>query len=385
MFCSCLSFFPDLPGKFYFARKGLPRILLFYSIVMMPKKDYIIVGQGLAGTLLSFLLEKEGKDCLVIDPGLDNAASTVAAGIINPVTGRRYVKSWRIDALLPAARQTYAELEQRLGIPLLRDYRILRSIGSVREENDWHARSLDPAYERYILDEAETQAFDGKIEAAYAYGELDKGCRVDIAALVRHYRKYLENKSSLLEESFDFEQLQIHEDGIQYRDISARGVIFCEGYRGRYNPYFGYLPFHGDKGEVLIVRIPGANFDKLLKQHLFIVPLHDDLYWIGTTYFRSYETLAPTAEGRTWLENKLREVLRLPFEIVDHKAAVRPTVKDRRPLIGAHPDFSGLWLFNGLGTKGTSLGPYWAAHFVRHLLEGQPLDPEVDLRRFASA
>lgn len=348
-------------------------------------RDFIVVGQGLAGTLISFMLERAGKDCLVIDAGIEQAASSVAAGIINPVTGRRYVKSWRIDTLLPFARRTYQELEALLGTSFASDYRIIRSIGSVKEENDWLARSADPSYEKYILDEADTSVFRDKIEPAFAYGELDRGMRVDIAGLIRHYRSYLTDTGKLLPASFDHSMLQTGDSGVTYGEIQARGVIFCEGYRAKYNPLFNYLPFHGDKGEVLIVRIPGANFDKLLKQNIFIVPLEADLYWVGTTYFRSYETLEPTPEGKTWLLTKLSEILRLPFEVVDHRAAVRPTVKDRRPFLGAHPDISGLWLFNGLGTKGTSLGPYWADHLTKHILEGQELDPEVNINRFGES
>lgn len=384
MFFSLDSFFRSFV-QIIFVLSNIASNIAKTATQMTQIRDFIIVGQGLAGTLVSFMLERAGKDCLVIDAGIEQAASSVAAGIINPVTGRRYVKSWRIDTLLPFARRTYREMEALLGTSFASDYRIIRSIGSVKEENDWLARSADPAYEKYLLDEADTAVFRDKIEPAFAYGELEGGMRVDIAGLTSHYRSYLADAGKLLPNSFDHSLLQIEGSGMRYGQIQARGVIFCEGYRGKFNPWFNYLPFHGDKGEVLIVRIPGADFNKLLKQNIFIVPLGADLYWVGTTYFRSYETVEATSEGKTWLLTRLTEILRLPFELVDHRAAVRPTVKDRRPMLGAHPNIPGLWLFNGLGTKGTSLGPYWADHLLCHILEGQQLDPEVNINRFADS
>jgi glycine/D-amino acid oxidase-like deaminating enzyme len=360
--------------------------LVAYSLnnnSMIQERDYLIVGQGLAGTLMHFMLQQAGKDCLVIDEGIDNAASAVAAGIINPVTGRRYVKSWKIDALLPFARKTYAELEAMLGNVLVHDYPILRAIGSVKEENDWLVRAADPDYERYMLDEADLSAYAGKIAPAHGYGEVVSSLRVDIATLVKDYRAYLQERSELLPVSFDPARLELFPGGVSYEGIQARGIIFCEGYRAASNPFFDYLPFHGDKGEVLLVRIPGAGFDKLLKQHVFVVPLGDDLYWIGTTYFRNWPDLLPTPDGKAYLVRQLTELLQVPFEIVDHRAAVRPTVRDRKPFLGACPHAPQVYLFNGLGTKGTSLGPYWADHLRAHLLEGTPLDKEVDILRFA--
>ena len=350
---------------------------------MTQETDYLIVGQGLAGTLMSYMLQEAGRNSLVIDAGIEHAASSVAAGIINPVTGRRYVKSWKIDTLLPFARKTYTALEELLSCKLVFEYPILRAIGSVKELNDWLLRSADPEYERYLMDEADPGAYTDKIHPAYAYGECSEGMRVDIATLIAAYRDYLSQASRLLPMAFDHSQLELRSSGVSYAGIRAKGIIFCEGYRAKDNPFFDYLPFHGDKGEVLLVRIPDANFDKLLKQQIFVVPMGGDLYWIGTTYFRNWTTLFPTEEGRAYLEQQLSDLLKVPFEILDHKAAVRPTVRDRRPFLGSSPLAPQVWLFNGLGTKGTSLAPYWAAHLCAHLLEGTPLDKEVDIARFA--
>ncbi|MEM9850214.1 MAG: FAD-dependent oxidoreductase, partial [Bacteroidota bacterium] len=219
-------------------------------------------------------------------------------------------------------------------------------------------------------------------QPAYAYGQVQQSAQVRIHILIEAYRNKLRSENRLLEEVFDFEQLSISPEGITYRDVKAASIIFCEGHRAKQNPFFSYLPFGGTKGEVLLVKIPEAQFEKMLKQRVFIVPLGDDLYWIGATNDWQYEDGQPTAKGRQYLEDRLKEVLKVPFEIVSHQAAVRPTVKDRRPFLGRHPKYPQLGIFNGLGTKGASLGPYFAKHFADFLTEQQPLMPAVDIQRY---
>ncbi|MEQ8704733.1 MAG: FAD-dependent oxidoreductase [Phaeodactylibacter sp.] len=350
----------------------------------MKYADFIIVGQGIAGTLLAYFLEKQGKSVVVIDQHSPHAASQVAAGIINPITGRRYVKSWRVDELIPFALETYRQLEAKLEISIFHERNIIRTLFNQGEENDWLARSGDPAYTPYMLNQAVLDHYATKTVLAYNYGEVTQSGQTDLALLTRSYRAYLNAKGALLEGTADYDQLAVEPDQVTYAGrVTAPKLIFAEGYRGSQNPYFSYLPFGGAKGEVLIVRAPGAGFEKILKHRIFIVPLAGrDLYWVGSTYDWQFEDAAPTAKGRSFLEQRLRDVLNLPFEVVEHRSAIRPTVKDRRPFLGQHPQLPALAIFNGLGTKGASLGPYWASHLATYFTQGHPLDQEVDIKRF---
>lgn len=343
---------------------------------------YLLIGQGLAGTLLAHFLEKAGKSVFVIGRQDEGAASRVAAGLINPITGRRFVKSWRVDSLIPFARNTYRELEQKLGISLYYERNILRALAGPGEENAWLARSGEPGYQHYILDRAEPGAYAGKIKQAYSYGEVRHSAQVDVGLLVEAYRQYLEQKGAYREETFDYTQLEMVKGGVVYPGIKAETAVFCEGPWARANPFFNYLPFQGDKGEVLIARIPGAGFEKILKQEVFIVPLENGLYWVGSNYVKGPEDGRPTEAGASYLRSHLEQVLKIPFEVVAHRAAIRPTVRGRRPFLGRHPEFPQLALFNGLGTKGASLGPYWASHIADHLVKNVTLDGEVDIQRF---
>lgn len=348
----------------------------------MKTVDYIIAGQGLAGTLLAYFLRKKGKTVFLIDPGQEGTASKVAAGIINPITGRRYVKSWRIDDLIPFAQHTYRSLESLLDISIYHPRPIIRTLFNAREENDWLLRTAEAGYEEYMLDKADLDAYAKHTERAFSYGEVQHTAQVDIALLTRAFREDLKRKESLLEEKLDYQQIKLHEEGVRYKTIEGKVLIFCEGAGAVSNPFFNYLPFGGAKGEVLIIGIKEASFEKILKHRVFIVPLSDGNYWIGSTYSWKFEDNQPTQEGLDYLKGRLKEVLKVPFEIKAHKAAIRPTVKDRRPFLGRHPDFPQLAIFNGLGTKGASLGPYWAKHMCSFLIDHTQLDKEVNIERF---
>jgi glycine oxidase len=344
--------------------------------------DYLIVGQGLAGTLLAHFLIDAGVKVQVIDNQHEGAASMVAAGIINPITGRRFVKSWRVDELIPFAKETYNELEAILGEQFYYPRAIIRTLFNNREENDWLSRSGESGYQPYMADDVELGAYAANTEQAFSYGEVRNAAQVNAGALVERFRDYLRELKAFHTGEFNFEQLEVHADHVIYEGVPFRHVVFCEGYRGGQNPFFSYLPFGGTKGEVLIVRVKEARFEKLLKHRVFIVPFGDDTYWIGATYDWKFDAADPTPEGYSFLKDRLSELLTVPFEILAHKAAVRPTVKDRRPFLGKHPDFPSLAIFNGLGTKGASLGPFWARHMADFLTKNIKLDPAVDIARF---
>lgn len=346
--------------------------------------DYIIVGQGLAGTLMAFFLEQAGKTVGLIDQPDERAASQVAAGLINPVTGRRYVKSWRIDQLLPFAEKTYRAIEDRFDIKIYHQRNILRSLFNSREENDWLLRTAEPGYESYLLDTAHLGKYAEHTVPAFSYGEVSQAAQVNLPLLIDTYRKYLVENERIITGHFDYDAIEFEAEQVRYQQRSAKTIIFCEGHKAIHNPYFNYLPFRGAKGEVLIIRIADIDFEKILKHRVFIAPLGDQLYWVGSSYVWQYQDEHPTAQGKAFLLDRLADILQVPFEVVEHRSAIRPTVKDRRPFLGRHAEWPQLAIFNGLGTKGTSLGPFWAKALQEHLCEDKTLDPAVDIQRFVS-
>jgi glycine oxidase len=362
--------------------------------------DFIIVGQGLAGSLLAYLLLKKGQNVVVLGDyteGGKKSSSQIAAGVINPITGMRFVKTWRIDAFLPVARSLYLEIETVLGIKLWHERLIFRALRNIEEENNWLLRNSFPDYQPYCGNTPPSVSnYDkSKFKPFYALAEVKNGAQVNLPALVEHFRLYFEKKQILLNEHFDTSQLTFSKENVLYKGIKASKIIFCEGINAIKNPYFNYLPFNPDKGELLLVRIPNLNLNHIFKNKMAIVPLHDtdlsrdnreggqkDLYWVGATNVWKFDDDLPSIANKELIINELNKTLDIPFEVIDHQAAIRPTVKDRRPFLGLHPQHPLLGIFNGFGTKGASLVPFWAEHFCTFLLNEKSLDKEVDIQRF---
>ena len=341
------------------------------------KYDYIIVGQGLGGTLISWFLEQRGKSYIIIDNNHFQAASKIAAGVINPITGRKYIKSWRIEEFLPFALETYKGISTFLDQKIYHEKLIYRGLYSIKDENTWESRKSDPIAGQFIVDKPSTEEYEGKINGIHSYGVLKHGMQVQLGKLVDAYRKTLLDRNFILEEKFDFDQLEVSDKEIKYKDFTANQIIYAEGYHAQFNPYFNYLPFEPAKGDVLIVKIKDRPFDNILRHKVFIAPIDEEHYWVGSGYRWKFDDDTPDEEKGREIKETLDKILNVPYEIVKHIAGIRPCVKGRRPFLGRHEMHKNMILFNGLGTKGASLGPYWANHLIQHLEDGTEIDSEV--------
>lgn len=344
--------------------------------------DYIIVGQGIAGTLLGWFLRKKGKTFYFIDNNHHQASSKIAAGIINPITGRKYVKSWRIEQFLPFAKQTYTEISAFLSSTVAHEKDIFRGLYSVQDENTWEARKSDEIAGQFIVDEPDIKEYISKINGIVSYGVLRGGMQVQFPKIINKFKQWLKTKHLILENRFEYDQLRINADEVSYKEIHAKHIIFAEGYQSQFNPFFDYLPFEPAKGDVLIIKIKGRPFNNILRHKVFIAPIDEQHYWVGSDYRWKFEDDQPDPIKKNELIATLDNILNVPYEVVDHIAGIRPCVKGRRPFLGKHPKHSTISIFNGLGTKGASLGPYWADHMIKYLENELLLDPEVDINRF---
>lgn len=330
----------------------------------MSRPDVWIVGQGIAGTLLAHFLLKNGRRPLVIDDGQANAATRIAAGIMNPVTGRHFSLTWMANELFPFARETYREIEELLGEQFYFPYPVVRALPDVPTENEWFARAGDPELAPFIGTEPAQAQLSEALYAARAYVGFAGGGKCALGDLTSAYRNYLKDRDLLRETAFDYAEIDPADPPCP--------VVFCEGARGLHNPWFGArVPFRLAKGEVLIVRIPDYPLSEIIVKHdIFIVPLGNDLFWVGSNYEQRFSDELPSAVQRAEMEAALQKMLRLPYEVVEHRAAVRPTTANRRPFFEQHPDFPQLFVFNGLGTKGATLGPYWARAAAQQVCAG---------------
>jgi glycine/D-amino acid oxidase-like deaminating enzyme len=344
--------------------------------------DYLIVGQGLAGTLLSYFLLQDHQRVVVLDYPHEGRSSTVAAGLVNPVTGRRIAKSWRYEELSAFAKQTYQALEAQLGVKLWNDRPILRALHNIFEENEWSRRSSFPEFEKYMKDEPALAEFEGKLQPPHAWGELAGGAQLAMPLLVEAWRNHLDKQGQIFIDDFDYQGIKFGENGVTYKSWAAKRLIFCEGAKAVDNPFFSHLPFLPTKGEVLLVRIPGLRSERMVKHKLFLIPMPDGLFWAGSTSRYEFDGPRPSLAGRENLVESLDKTLAVPYEIVAHQAGIRPTVSDLRPFLGMHPAHPSLCIFNGLGTKGAVMGPFFARQLADFILGKHSLEPTVDIARF---
>lgn len=347
------------------------------STLITRNVDYLIIGQGLCGTFLSHYLMEAGKSVAIIDDNKPFTASKVASGIINPVTGRRIVKTWMIEELLPFALQAYTALGKHFGSKLVKECSLL----------DFHpSRQMKEAFEQVLIEDPqflhsiEESAYKKSFNFHFGVGEIYPCLLIDIRSLLSKAR--LKLKNNLIEEPFVEEHLVVKDNYITYKSTKAVAIIFCDGVNGINNSFFKNLPYSSNKGEAIIARIPALETNKIYKQGLSIVPWQDDLFWIGSSYEWSFKDVLPTAVFKEKVISFLNFFLKTPFEIVDHLAAVRPANMERRPFVGLHPKFANVGILNGMGTKGCSLAPFFSKQLADHLVEKKPIYPEADVKRF---
>jgi glycine/D-amino acid oxidase-like deaminating enzyme len=342
--------------------------------------DFIIVGQGICGTLLSWNFIKAGRTVLVIDKASPFSASRVASGIINPVTGRRIVRTWRIEEVLPFAQAAYQQLERELQVKILSNTSVLDFHPTLQMKDAFENRMPEEQdYLHQVKNEVNWKAF---FNFNYGIGEVAPCLLVDLHSLLNSWRNKLQEQHALLDEKFSIADCKVEEDKVMYKDVTASKIFFCDGVSGFDNPYFYQLPYSHMKGEALIVSIPRLSPKHIYKHGFTIAPWQDDLFWIGSSYEWKFADLQPTTAFRQKAEAFLRQFVKLPYVVEDHIAADRPANMERRPFVGLHPNHDAVGILNGMGTKGCSLAPFFSKQLVDHVLHGSAIYPDANVRRF---
>ncbi len=342
---------------------------------------YLIVGSGLSGLAIAETLLREGHRVTVFDDG-SQKASMVAGGLYNPVVLKRFNLTWEGKRLMDVALPFYKALEKKLGVDVDEKISILRLFASEGEQNKWFEATDQPGLSEYLSTSVLSNT-NKAIRAPHGYGEVLHTGRVHTARLLSAYREYLADLGSFQRAAFCFSELQIEKDGVRYRGLQAEGVIFSEGFGLRSNPFFNYLPLEGNKGELLEIYAPDLKESRVIKGGVFIIPTGADHYLAGATYSRSYAGAEPTAEAREKLLKGLHKFVQCDFEVTRQWAGIRPTVPDRRPLVGVHPEYSSLYVINGMGSRGVLIAPYAARCLAGLILRAEPLPEGLDCNRFS--
>lgn len=343
--------------------------------------DYIIVGFGLAGMSFAAQLRKEGKSFVVITKE-ENSSSQVAGGMYNPVILKRFTAAWNATIQLKYAIPFYQEIESYLGCTFLYPQPVLRIFKTVEEQNNWLIAADKPNLSNYLSTNfvPNTNAY---IHANHSLGKVNNAGRLHVSNLLANYKTKLLEANQYVLDAFDYDALLLNETSVVYKNYNAKRIVFAEGFGLLNNPYFKYLPLNGTKGEVLIIKAKKLNLAAIIKASVFIIPLSTkDHYLVGATYNWSDKSWETTQEAAQELQTKLRTILKCDYEIVSQLAGIRPTVNDRRPLVGQHPIYKNLYVLNGLGTRGVMVAPLVSNQLLNSILHNKPLDAEIDIKRF---
>jgi glycine/D-amino acid oxidase-like deaminating enzyme len=347
----------------------------------MLKADYLIVGQGIAGSVMALTLVQQGRSVAVLSRAALSSSSRIAAGVYNPFNFRRSVPVWEARKAVAAAREFYTNAERITTAQFHRESRIVRLFGTESEREEWETYLLQdtPAFAESI---SVKESF-GAALAPFGSGILSGGGMLRTSEFLSAVCEYFTNRGYYFDETCNHELLSPNENGVVYDGrIGARHVIFCEGHLAGNNPYFDTKVVAPTKGELLHVSVPGFNQAEIINGQVYVAPLGGDEYVCGATFNPGKADEEITDAGREELLRKLRAITGLPVKVTGHFAGVRPAGRDRKPVLGrsrTHRNFS---IFNGFGSKAVLMSPLLAQMLANHLENDGELAPEVNVARF---
>lgn len=324
---------------------------------------------------------RRGQQVQLIDSG-ENHSSSIAAGMVNPIVFRRMNKSWRLDEFLPEAQAFYREISQEIGEELYHPIVIRRFFSSQQERQMWEERQEQEAYKHYLNPLLQEDIQHEGAHNLFGSGRVKNAFWINAAKWVAANNAFFKQQGLLNIGEFDPNTWDPQTR--TYRNITYDKVIFCLGYRQKSEHTFSYLPLQQTKGQTLLIESDQLPTDESLNRKCFVLPVGKNQFRVGATYEWNNASLETTEAARDQLIEMLSSLGTYDYQILEQRAGVRPTVLDRRPLMGEHPEYQGVYIFNGLGTKGYMMAPTLANELASFILDQTPLHPETDIRRFTT-
>lgn len=345
---------------------------------MEEKVDYIIVGNGFAAMFFAHQLILNGKTFKIFSDGR-KGASHVSAGIINPVVLKKFTTFWKVQEQLEALETTFSEIKNYLKHEYLLAEPVKRIFHDENEKSLWLKKASEDSDLAVFLD----QNFDTEkiFNNPFGTGTVKHSARLKVEDFFDDMFLFLKKNNALIQEKFDYKILKPKEKS--YQNIIYQNIIFAEGMGFLHNPFFKNLPIIANKGHHLKVELsqkPETDF--IIKKKHFLFPIRNQLYYYGGTYDRQSVLEKVDESAVEQLINGLSEFYPYDFEVKEVCFGFRPTVPDRRPILGANQEYKNMYVFNGLGTRGILNGNYFSKHLFDHIENNKPLHTEVDVRRF---
>lgn len=343
----------------------------------MKNVDFIIVGDGYAALFFAHQLIKHHKTFLIFSGG-EKSASQVSAGIINPVVLKKFTTFWKAQEQIDFLKKTLVEIESYTGKNYLIDENIRRIFHDENEKKLWLKKRENSELSEFLSPEFEKLNI---LKNPYSTGKVQQSARLDVSGFFEGMLNFLNKKQYLIKEKFNYKKLNASENS--YQDIHYSNIVFAEGMGVLENPFFSSIHVNANKGHHIKIKLnEKLNHNYTIKKKHFLFPVNDDLYYYGGTYDREQLHHKIDESAIEQLINGISEFYDKDFEIVAKQFGFRPTVKDRRPILGPHNDFPNLYVFNGLGARGILNGCYFSSLLYRHIEENIPLPNEVLLERF---
>ena len=341
----------------------------------MRNVDYIIVGDGYAALFFAHQLILH-KKTFVLFSGPRKSASIVSAGVINPVVLKKFTTFWLAQEQIDFLTKTLLEIEKYTGSNYLIEENIHRIFHDEREKELWSAKSETDELSPYLNPNFQTL---NTIKNNFGTGSVKKSARLNVKAFFNDFMLYFKEHEHLIQEEFDYGEISEN----SYKDLTFKHLIFCEGVGVRQNPYFKDIPIIPNKGHHLKVKLSvKLDHQNTLKKKHFLFPLNNELHYYGGTYDPNERENEVDYFKTEELITGLQEFYPHEFDIEEINYGVRPTVKDRRPILGNHPDHQNFYVYNGLGGRGILNGCYFSRELFQHIENGKALMPEVDIKRF---
>lgn len=350
----------------------------------MKTYDYIIVGQGIAGSLMAYKLLKADKRILILNDERLPTSSQVAGGIFNPITGKNLDKTWLADQIFPYLKNFYTSLEKEFHAGFYHETNLYRPFAN--EQQKKHFLRLTDEYDlgNYIKIIQEKNIDYQQVTNELGGLYTSSAGWLDVPKMLENMRIFFKENEVYRAEKIDFADLEISENEVSYKEFRAKKIVFCDGFYASKNPFFNWIPFNPAKGEILLADVGGYKISEIINQGFWIIPLGNEKVRLGSTYIWDKLDWEITESGRELISSKVSKILSIPYNITAQEAGIRPTTKDRRPFLGNHPLHKNVYIFNGLGTKGVSLAPFFAEEMLNFLETNKVLMSDSNIERFYS-
>ncbi len=315
--------------------------------------DFLIVGQGIAGTLISYELLKKGKSVMVLDQPDNRSASRVAGAILNPVVlkGRKRADD---NSSINSAIETYQDISRLIKQKIITQKEMVVFPENEVEYNNYRKRTG----EKYIAGLAlEGDKVSADFEVYFPPIIVAPVWQVNALALLRGWKNYLDKRGCYYQMFYTPDEIIHEKEFVTCNGIAAEKIVFCEGVAARQNKLFANYPFVANRGDVLLLNIPGLSQEKIYHKKFRLIPYGESLFWFGSNYKWEFDNLSPDEEWKNLAERDLRSWLKLPYTVVSHTTAERPTTTGQIPFCKIHDGHPSIIIFNGLGTKGFTNGP----------------------------